>query len=140
MTDNEFNKRPYLMKLIDYSITNSCQIPIFIDPKEVEHHTAWNITSDILNEVTYLIDCKIHTAIEMQEFYESFVILESNYIKINNKLYKKCVSYINKLFRVYLEYALNNEEYETAANFRSFIILKNKNPNLINKYLKEKNI
>ncbi len=132
--------RPHLMNLINSAITNSCQIPNFIDPKQLEHYTAWNITSDILNEIGYLVDFKVRSDKEMKEFYEAFVILESNYVKVGDKIYKKCVSYINKILWSYLDYALKNEEFETVANFKKFKILKDKNPRLITLYLKEKNL
>lgn len=136
MERKEEDKRPLLEKLISTSITNSCKIPSFIDSKVKDHHTAWNIMSDILNLITELIDYKIKSKDEMVKFYDAFMILEANFIKVkSNTLYSKCVGHINKLMYHYLDYALENEEFETVANFKAFKILKDKNPRHITKYL-----
>lgn len=136
MERKEEDKRPLLEKLISTSITNSCKIPSFIDCKFEDSHTAWNIMSDILNLITELIDYKIKSKDEMKKFYDTFMILEANFIKVkSNTLYNKCVSHINKLMYHYLDYALENEEFETVANFKAFKILKDKNPRHITKYL-----
>ena len=115
------NTRTNLGELYKIIHKDASKIPPFINTKSDEHHTAYLVLSDLISYLSNLVQPRVLSdkelwkhLIEFEEIALGFCMIESM------PLFLTIEAYLSKRISLYESWAIEYDEFETAANLKKF--------------------
>lgn len=114
-----------LTTIFDLIIIDAKKKPPFLNTTNEDHKKVRNIISALLIEITNLIKPYFIPDKDLFDTLTSFETIAAEFCLITNvALYLNANLYIERLIKKYIDEAIREQEYESAANLKNFMSLR----------------
>ena len=110
----------YLLILKKALKNDMVMLPSFIDNRQPNHRECYSISGYVFTDIDKLLVNKTLTSKRIIEISLSCDIYFSEMIQINQDITILYYNYFQDILKTYIEYSIENELWEAAANIKNF--------------------